>query len=51
MRTKIYRVIGNVAYKLNGGVENLSNKSRMARLTYWAWGKAWYYEEKAAGRL
>ncbi len=51
VRVWIYCRLGNTFFKLNGGLAGLKKKNLLYQLTFWAWAKSWYLEEKAAGRM
>ncbi len=42
----IFNLIGNLFYRLNGGLNGLDKKNWLNRLMYWAWGKSYSLEDK-----
>ncbi len=50
MKAWIFRTLGNIAYRLNGGLVGDHN-SRCFHFVIWAVAKQWETEEKAAGRI
>ena len=41
MREYIFRQLGNLCYRLNGGLQNLHNESFLERATFYWWTKSY----------
>jgi len=46
MRGWIFNKLGNLFYRLNGGLESLNNNSFLDRLAFWAWSLSYGYYDK-----
>lgn len=51
MKAWFFLTLGNIAYTLNGRLNGLEKDNWLHDLMIWAWAKAWYLEEKTAGRI
>ncbi len=40
----LFRTIGNISYRLNGGLEGLDRRNLCNKIQFWAWSKSYYAE-------
>lgn len=46
IRGWVFNHLGNLCYRLNGGLESLNNNSLLDKLALWAWSLAYGYYDK-----